>query len=261
MLIKYADESAGSQLVFASNNATDATKRPRMIVDWEPLVGVRTPFGYQDFDLGVAQAKVNLASGNLWVGEGDLGIAGTGIDAVVQRFYNSRSPYFGSTGGRWNMWPQSLEGIRESSAKDLLWRGGPSGDLVFSPTGRYDGSLTEPHGYRATVGVGVGLRWNVVSHEDGSRTLFYATEMTTTQGDTWGFGYDPVGNPTTVSDPQAASATLAYNANGTVSSSTDAKGATTTYGYHPSGNLKTITPPAPLGATTIATTGCRGPPP
>ncbi len=488
VLIKYLDESGGPQVVFASNNNSDSTKRPRMIVNWEPLKGVRSPFDYQDFDLGGSrQAKVNLASGNLWVGESDLGIAGTGLDAVVQRFYNSRHPYFGSIGARWNMWPQSVEGIRESSAEDVVWQGGPSGDMVFSPTGRYDGTLTEPHGYRATAGVGSGLRWNVISHEDGSRVKFYAngypdqfvdrngnvvlfnyventstgvlemtsltdtqgrvvtferagankvtkmtdparrvhlygygtdsfgnviltsytdpngkvttygyegravlnritdpngnvttfttdasqrltsltrvtdpstgagstwsfnystpwqtkvtdpngqvtthhfdrrgritrvidalgheqastydansnvtkrtsasgniakatfnattsnlegtelptgattarrymdtrhpfyaTEMTNTQNNTWGFGYDTAGNLATVTDPAAATATLAYNANGTVASSKDAKGATTTYGYDTKGNLTKITPPSPLGATTIGYDG------
>ncbi len=240
VLIKYADESAGPQVVFASNNSTDATKRPRMIVDWEPLVGVRSPFGYQDFDLGVAQAKVNLASGNLWLGESDLGVAGTGLDAVVQRFYNSRQPYFGSVGARWNMWPQSVEGIRESSAEDVLWQGGPAGMLVFSQTGRYDGSLTEPHGYRATVGVGPGLRWNVISHEDGSRVKFYANgypdQFVDRNGNVVLFNY--VENPTTgvlemasLTDTKGRVVTFERSGATKVTKMTDPAGRVHRYGY------------------------------
>lgn len=137
VLIKYLDESAGPQVVFASANASDSTKRPRMVVNWEPLQGLRDIYGYQDFDLGGAGlAKVNLASGNLTMVEADLDTPGSGLDALVQRFYNSRAPYQGSLGARWTMWPQSKERLYEGAAKDTSWRGGPAERLVFSPTGR-----------------------------------------------------------------------------------------------------------------------------
>jgi YD repeat-containing protein len=58
--------------------------------------------------------------------------------------------------------------------------------------------------------------------------------------------------PTKVTNPQGGSTSLAYNPNGTVSSSTDAKGAITTFDYDAAGNRTSATPPAPLGATTTA---------
>lgn len=193
LIVKYENEASGPTVIFASSNSSDASRRPRLVVNWEPLQGLRDHYGYADFDLGQAgQAKVNLASGNLSVVSTDLDTPGSGLDALVRRFYNSRAPYIGSIGPRWAMWPQSRERLYESNADDLMWRGGPAERLMFSMTGRYDGSLTVPQGYPATMGVGALLRW-VLAHDDGADYRFalngYIEAIADAEGDTIAFGY------------------------------------------------------------------------
>jgi hypothetical protein len=43
ILLKYVDEGAGSLVSFASSNEADASLAPRIVVNWEPLEGVRAP--------------------------------------------------------------------------------------------------------------------------------------------------------------------------------------------------------------------------
>ncbi len=62
------------------------------------------------------------------------------------------------------------------------------------------------------------------------RHRFFPTKMTNPQSNAWSFAYDGAGNLTSVTDPMPTPgrSELTYNANGTVSSSTDAKGNVTT---------------------------------
>ncbi len=87
-----------------------------------------------------------MASGNLTLADADLGIAGTGLPATVDRRYQSRSLYMGSVGARWRMWPQSEERLYYADFTDdyarngdIMWHGGPEEVLVFSQddTGTY----------------------------------------------------------------------------------------------------------------------------
>ncbi len=277
VVIKYVDEAAGPQVSFASANATDATKRPRLVVNWEPLQGLRDAYAYQDFDLGEAgQAKVNLASGNLSVSAADVPTPGSGLDALVRRFYNSRAGQFGSLGARWSMWPQSKERLYEGSPVDLSWRGGPPERAVFSDTGRGDRTFTSPHGYPADLAVqNAGLRY-VMSHANGIRNVFYASgypdQIVDAEGDTATFGYventsgewemasmtDSVAGvvrferiaPTKVSrviDPAGRSHRYGYTTDGfgntVLESYTDPASRVTRYGYEGRALLKTMTDP------------------
>jgi hypothetical protein len=78
VLLKYADESSGALVSFASSNEADPALLPRIAIHWEPLAGDRGPFGFESFDLGPGgSAAVNVASGNLTIAERDLGVPGT----------------------------------------------------------------------------------------------------------------------------------------------------------------------------------------
>ncbi len=101
ILLKYLDESSDALLSFASSNEADTSLLPRIVVQWEPLQGVRAPYSQDEFDLGAAgQASVNVASGNLTIADSDLAVVGTGLPATVDRFYQSRALYVGSVGNR-----------------------------------------------------------------------------------------------------------------------------------------------------------------
>jgi YD repeat-containing protein len=261
VVVKYLDESAGPQVVFASAEATDSTKRPRMVVNWEPLQGLRDHYGYQDFDLGgTRRARVNLASGNLTVSEADLDIAGSGLDPLVQRFYNSRSPYQGSMGPRWVMWPQSKERLYEGSARDFFWRGGPAERLVFSPTGRYDGTFTVPRDYPATMSVvNPGLRYEL-AHTNGIRNRFYASgypdQIIDAAGNTITFAYveNAAGEweMTSLSDSKAGVVSFERSAPNKVVRMVEPAGRSHRYGYGTDsfGNVVLATYTDPAGKIT-----------
>ncbi|MDQ3306166.1 MAG: hypothetical protein M3535_09350 [Actinomycetota bacterium] len=86
-----------------------------------------------------------------------------------------------------------------------------------------------------------------MAYANANATYKYSpTRITNPQGNAWNLAYDPKGNLTSVSDsmPTPGTSRLAYNANGTVSSATDAKGAVTTFGYDARGNQTSATPPA-----------------
>jgi RHS repeat-associated protein len=214
VLLKYLDESSGALLSFASSNEADTSLLPRIVVQWEPLQGVRAPYSQEEFDLGAAgQASVNVASGNLTIADSDLAIAGTGLPATVDRFYQSRALYVGSVGNRWRMWPQSEERLGYANGNnpdfafarngDVMWHGGPEELLVFSQDdgGSFtaenpNGTYTSPHGYRAslvlTSEAGKPV-FKLSDHASGTVRNFYASgylrDITDRNGNKLNFGY------------------------------------------------------------------------
>jgi YD repeat-containing protein len=125
-----------------------------------------------------------MGNGNLTISDRDLSIAGTGLDATIDRFYNSEPPYSGSVGKRWRMWPQSEErlyfateglGYVEGNNSDVMWQGGPDEQVIFSK--RPDGTYISPHGYRATLTLVTegGLQvFKLVLHESGVTYNFFS---------------------------------------------------------------------------------------
>ncbi|MDQ3477386.1 MAG: RICIN domain-containing protein [Actinomycetota bacterium] len=85
---------------------------------------------------------------------------------------------------------------------------------------------------------------------------FAPTAQTNPQGNTYGFGYDSRGQTTQISDPAGSAQTYTYNADGTISSSTDQRGLITAYGYDSAQRLTTMDPPGgALGASTYTYDG------
>ncbi|HEV2070347.1 MAG TPA: fibronectin type III domain-containing protein [Acidimicrobiales bacterium] len=211
VLLKYEDEAAGGALTsFASSNEADTTLRPRIVVRWEPLEGVRAPYTHEEFDLGTAgKASVNVASGNLTITDNDLSLAGTGLPTTVDRRYHSRGIYMGSVGARWRMWPQSEERLAYADFRDayahngdIMWHGGPEELLVFSEG---EGSFTEanpngtyisPPGYEGTLALvsedGRAV-FKLTDHDSGTvRNFFssgYLRDITDPNANKITFGY------------------------------------------------------------------------
>ena len=199
VMLKYENEAAGALLPFASTSESDTSLQPRMVINWEPLEGMRAPYTAEEFDLGAAgQASVNVASGNLALAATDVGIAGTGLAGTVNRFYRSRGAYIASAGARWRMWPQSEERLYDTSVNlalarngDVAWQGGPDGLLVFSLNA--NGTFTSPHGYRATLAKNGDGTYGLTFHEDATRYTFYGSgyvkDFTDRNGNTVTFAY------------------------------------------------------------------------
>lgn len=149
--LKLADEAASvTEIFFAASNHTDPAVLPYLDVTYRPAMGLKRIHQYETFDLGDRRtAHVNVASGNLVVREQDVTIEGTGLDATVQRFYNSRSEYQGSLGERWTMWPGSQERLSQPDADTVLWFGGPQHVVLFRR--QTDGSWKPDQGVEATL--------------------------------------------------------------------------------------------------------------
>ena len=105
-IIKQAAETTNNSLGFYSSDYVDlalaedgAERHPKLTITWDPAaretsegIGARRFFTFEEQSLNDRMtAKVNVANGNLLLAARDLSIAGTGLDATVQRFYNSLS--------------------------------------------------------------------------------------------------------------------------------------------------------------------------
>lgn len=88
---------------------------------------------------------------------------------------------------------------------------------------------------------------------DDANNPYSPTGVTDPQNNTTTLAYDSKGNLLTATNQLASQnqVQLTYNADGTVSTSSDARSQTTAYGYDSRGNMASVTPPAPLGDTTV----------
>ncbi len=224
------------------------------------------------------QLHVNVASGNLVLEAKDVAVAGTGLDLVVARYYNSRSTDIGSVGQGWTLDTGRDIGLLAQPGGDFLFYG-PSGfHALFSPNG--SGGYTAPTGIDATLtasGGGYALKFHQTEEQyqftgggmlsarvdrngntiaDLYNSSNQLASITDTQGRVTTTGaYGASGFITALNDPGGRSYQYFYSGNQLVRYY-DAATQTTTYGYDSAGNLSTITDP--LGnVTTLAYDGGR----
>jgi RHS repeat-associated protein len=271
VLIKYADEAAGDPIGFGSVNQLLSDYRPRMVVTFT-LLGTGKPYSYEEFDLGSnRKASVHLRTGNLTIEERDVSVTGTGLDATVDRFYQSRSSGLGSVGARWRMWPQSVErlyyathGLTYVTANngDVKWQGGPDELRVFSRNP--DGTYTSPHGYRATLSLvteGTAQVFKLTFHETGVVYTFYGSgylrDIVDRNANKLSFGYtcDTVANEcylASMTDTQGRVTTFERAGPNQVTKVTDPAGRVHayTYGTTSSGNPILLSHTDPAGKVT-----------
>ena len=194
VILKYQNEASGPALVFGPETS-GGVPLPLYMVKWISVHGLRDPYRYETFSLGERRdAFVNVASGNLTIKERDLAVAGTGLDATVERFHVSRSPYRGSAGSRWRIWPQSAEGLSFSDVnEDVAWAGGPEEILRFRH--KPDGSFASPHGYRGTMARNPDGSYTLSLHDSDTRHNFsasgYVSDIVDRNGNRMSFGYQP----------------------------------------------------------------------
>ncbi|HZW43721.1 MAG TPA: DNRLRE domain-containing protein, partial [Dermatophilaceae bacterium] len=267
LLVDWADTAAGS-VQFASNSYADSSKRPQLVINYSPLIGVRDTWRYQQIDLtDRRQALVNLASGNLTVRETDVNIAGTGMPFTVERAYNSRWYSTRGMGRNWSMWPQDTAPMRTGYADAKMWEGGPAGVVMFFK--QPDGTWRSPSGVDATLTMdgndeivtdndsGTAMRFGsydalesitdrngntILAHHtsDPTGSFRYHSSFTDTQGRT--ITVDAVDNKqiTKVTDPAGREHVYTYDTTGyapVLTGYTDPAGKSTTYTYDTTGDI------------------------
>ena len=97
--MKADDETADRFLSFGSSDNPTSSNRPSFTITWTPRVGSQRFEKFWNEKLSDhSDFGVNLATGNLMVHGADVSERGAGLGLTVDRYYNSRSDYAGSTG-------------------------------------------------------------------------------------------------------------------------------------------------------------------
>ncbi|MGH3656044.1 MAG: DUF6531 domain-containing protein [Micromonosporaceae bacterium] len=165
-------------------------------------------------------AMVNVATGNLLLHETDLQIKGTGLDLVVDRYYNSRDTTDGPLGPGWRL------GIGHDVRVDELADGSvrytaPSGARsVFT---KHTTGFANPPGIDANLELDTAAGEYVMSFHSGAKYVFDAAN----------------GRQKRIEDRHGNQIVMAYNADGFVSQVTDTQGRVIDFTYT-SGKLTTL---------------------
>lgn len=202
-------------------------------------IGERRFFTFEEQSLTDRMvAKVNVANGNLLLTATDLEIAGTGLDARVERSFNSLSTD-AETGGFGPGWAtNAAPTVRlEFPTSTQVTFVGPSGYRV-----RFDKNPTTGAYVRAVPGIDARLSYD--SGTSTYRLLWNSKELHVfssagrllreedKQGNQITYAYDGSGRPASVTETHGRTVSFAYNAQGLISQVTDAAGGRTyAYGY------------------------------
>jgi RHS repeat-associated protein len=138
---------------FTSRNSTDSAHWPNLIITYQARLGKRDAYTHDTKGLSDrAEARVNVANGNLLVGQTDLRVGGIGTDLVVNRTFNGLDPAFASSIG--NGWDLS---VGADVRMDLYASGtavlhGQSGEpMPYFPVLGSATTFTSPPGMNNTV--------------------------------------------------------------------------------------------------------------
>jgi len=236
LLLKAATEGTTNNVFSITSPRSNPNHAPYLYVTYEPLVGAHR---YYNVDsqritdrMGVG---VNVASGNLMLTEGDVSVAGTGLDLALNRTYNSRLKQTFDFGDNW----QVSAGARLTEMPD-------TGDLTVQlPTGAVaffrklsNGTFVTPTGVDATMtAIGAGQGWRLRMHQSSEVLEFNQYGMLVKRTDRNGnhidFCYDSSDHDRLVQivDTQGRELDVDHNGAGYISQVSDPTGRTWQYGY------------------------------
>jgi RHS repeat-associated protein len=214
------------------------------------LLGEQRRFGFEGRPLNDrSELKVNVANGDLLLHANDLSIRGTGLDFVLDRYYNSRQPGSSTLGKGWTM------GVGQDVHLNFASSNHATSDVTYiAPTGfaaRFNWDSTESR-WRHPPGVDADLtrdatagEWTLKFQKSEGKLVFSDTtgrelRQVDRNGNTISFGYDASGLLSTVTDTQGRPTTLTY-VGGHLDHVTDPTGRTVQYHYTAAGNLDTVT--------------------
>jgi RHS repeat-associated protein len=193
--------------------------------------------------------RVNVASGNLLLGERDLHIGGTGLDLDIRRAWNSTSGPGWSTV---NCICLINVGLSITKTIDFI---GPTGYRVTF-TQNPDGSFTSPPGIDATLVQHAAHDFTLTFNKTGEKYnltyegihqahLLKITSDVDKNGNRITYSYDPANDtPSSITDTQGRVTGITANSHGAIDTITDPSGRVYNYGYSPSDQLTKYTDPA-----------------
>jgi RHS repeat-associated protein len=213
-------------------------------------LGEQRRFGFEGRPLNDrSELKVNVANGDLLLHATDLRIRGTGLDFVLDRYYNSRQPGISTLGKGWTM------GVGQDVRLTFASSNHATSDVTYvAPSGfaaRFNWDSTESR-WRHPPGLDADLtrdatagEWTLKFQKSEGKLVFSDStgrelRQVDRNNNTISFGYDSSGLLSTVTDTQNRQTTLAY-VGGRLDTVTDPTGRTVHYTYTAGGNLETAT--------------------
>lgn len=188
IILKQKDENVNQDLQFASMDYTDPAKRPKLTVTWDyGGMGELSTYKLEEERLTEdTHQHVNVAGGNLMLHHTDFKIRGTGLDFVMDRYYNSLVqtqflPTDSPLGEGWSLGEGGDIGLK------LFYDNGPGsspvrGAAFFGPSGyrvrfTYDpatGKFERPAGLNATLTYAPAPteQYTLKFHDDEERYVF-----------------------------------------------------------------------------------------
>ena len=232
MVVKQQPENVNSILGFFSSDSANSARWPKLTVTYtEPTppvfdgIGDRRFFTFDEQRLNDRMsAKVNVGNGNLLLSETDLNIAGTGIDAGAQRFYNSLATNTtdpAKLGPGWVLGDSPTVRLEFPTTNRVIFVG-PSGYRA-----RFDRNAAGNF-LRAEPGLDAALSFDSGPHH---RLDWFSKDRMV---------FDTAGKMTRSEDKQGNAITYTYNGSGDLDFFTDTQGREVDFTYS-SGLLDTIT--------------------
>jgi RHS repeat-associated protein len=233
-MVKLQLPAQSQKLDFYVDNAfaSDSANRDPSVHACQPRTGARPYYSFESQELtDRMDANVNVASGNLMLHQTDLGIAGTGLDLGVDRYYNSQNTESTKMGTGWT----------SSAGADVSVQDGPDGSKVYRDASGAQMSFESASGnWKATSGLNASI---AVTGWTGNQTMSLHRSGTTLhfdhpQGFTKGGLMSAVdqNNNTITNNYQASSNRL--------DKITDTQGRETTVTTQANGKIEKITDPS-----------------
>jgi YD repeat-containing protein len=239
---KVASPASSTLTIAASPNSS-------LTITYAPWLGIRD---FWTFDGGV-----NVANGNLALGQFDLGMTGIGLPLEVNRYYNSlNASVVGAFGSGWSssVGPDVKLSINSDGVIDFT---GPSGFQVpfylgIDPNcrGLCGPTYISPPGIDADLTTS-GSGYTLTDHVSQQKLNFNASGQFTSDvdrsGNTLTYTYDGSGRLSTITDTQGRTTSFAYTssvASTLITQITDPAGRTYGYSYDSNKNLIGATDPA-----------------
>jgi len=230
-----------------------ADRQPTLRVIWTPYLGKRAEHTFDEQQLSDrSEAAVNVANGNLFLGNLDLAIKGTGLDLRITRVYNNMQDAAETAyaGRRWRMNIGDDHSLTVFPDGSVVWWG-PSGEEwgFTHPIGDAS-TLTEPPGLNAdlTRDTAAGT-YALTYHKTRLKYTFrqvgvraFLEEVRDRNNNRIDFVYDASNKLTSMTDTQGRSVTVTYVGD-RIDKLTDTTGRVVDYDFDASDNLIKVTYP------------------
>jgi RHS repeat-associated protein len=239
---------ARTLLVLVVLGGVGALARPVAAQQYQPGSGAVSFYQFVDEPLNDRMGlRINVASGNLLLTASDLGIAGTGLDLNLERYYNSVVTGSGSFGHGW----------RFNLGTDVKLTTLADGNVEFTAPSHFravfrrqaDGTFTPPTGFHARLAQDAGGAWTITYNQSQVKLTFAAAGGTLSSiidknGNQIDPSNDATGRMYDVVDSQGRRTTFQYDGSNRITLATDPSGRTLRYAYNTAGDLTTYTDPA-----------------